>query len=327
MSARKTERLFNLVICLLAARQYVSKERIRATVVGYGDCATDEAFDRMFERDKDELRELGVPLEIGANSAYFEDEVGYRIRPEAYALPELSLEPDEASVLGLAARLWQQASLSSAASAALLKLRAAGVRVGEVELPAIEPRIPAGEGAFEPLWRAVHERRPVSFGYRAARATEASQRVVEPWGVVSTRGRWYLAGHDRGRGAVRVFRLDRIVDGRVKVFGQAGEVCPPADADPRELVRESVSSLPSADGLARLLVRADAGHPLRGQAVSVKAAEDRPGWDIVELARGPRLGAWLPGFGADVLVLDPPDLRAEVVRRLRLAAGLGVDDE
>jgi proteasome accessory factor B len=321
VSARKTERLFNLVICLLAARQYVSKERIRNTVVGYGDCATDEAFDRMFERDKDELREMGVPLEMGANSAIFDDELGYRIRPDRYALPELALEPAEASVLGLAARVWQHASMSSAASAALLKLRAAGVRVGDVDLPAIEPRIAIGEPAFEPLWRAVHERRPVSFDYRTAMATETETRTVEPWGVVSSRGRWYLVGHDRVRAATRVFRLDRIVGGRIRVFGAPGEVVIPAGSDPRALVRTSLRAAPRVEGTALLLVREGAGHPLRRQASSVKPSDERPGWDLVELPRLPRLGNWLPAFGADVLVLEPADLRAQVIDKLRLAAG------
>ena len=79
MSGHKTERLLNLVICLLSTRQFLSKEQIRLAVPQYEECRTVEAFDRMFERDKDELRDLGVPLETGSNSAWFEDEVGYRI--------------------------------------------------------------------------------------------------------------------------------------------------------------------------------------------------------------------------------------------------------
>ena len=102
MPASKTERLVNLVICLLASRTFVTKERLRTTLEPYRNCPTDEAFERMFERDKEELRELGIPLEVGTVSALFEDEVGYRIAPGEYALPELHLEPDEAAAIATA---------------------------------------------------------------------------------------------------------------------------------------------------------------------------------------------------------------------------------
>jgi proteasome accessory factor B len=122
MSRRKTERLLNLVVCLLATRRYLTAEQIRQAVPGYPDGS--EAFKRMFERDKEELRELGIPLETGSEG---DEETGYRIQRQAYELPEIQLTPDEAAVLGLAARVWQRASLAEAASGALLKLRAAGV--------------------------------------------------------------------------------------------------------------------------------------------------------------------------------------------------------
>ncbi|HET9188393.1 MAG TPA: WYL domain-containing protein, partial [Acidothermaceae bacterium] len=124
MSARKTERLLNLVICLLATRRYLSAEQIRRTVAGYEDLG-DEAFKRKFERDKEDLRDLGIPLETGTDST-FDDEPGYRIRRDDYSLPEIKFEPAELAVLGVAARTWQHASLGGSASEALLKLRAAG---------------------------------------------------------------------------------------------------------------------------------------------------------------------------------------------------------
>ena len=128
MAARRTERLLNLVICLLATRRFVPREQIRKIVPGYADCESDEAFERMFERDKDDLREMGIPLETGSNSAWFEDEIGYRIDRDRYALPAVSFEPEELAVLGLAARVWQSASFAQAASQAILKLEASGRR-------------------------------------------------------------------------------------------------------------------------------------------------------------------------------------------------------
>src|ERR1700754_4532998 len=89
-AARRAERLVNLVICLLSTRQFLTAERIRDAVPGYeasdGSKATDEAFKRMFERDKAELRDVGIPLETGRNS-HFDTEDGYRIMQREYELP------------------------------------------------------------------------------------------------------------------------------------------------------------------------------------------------------------------------------------------------
>ena len=173
---------------------------------GYPDSF--DAFKRMFERDKDELRELGIPLETGVNSAP-DDEAGYRISRQAYELPEIRLEPDEAAVLGLAARVWRRAELAGAAAGGLLKLRAAGIDAEDTTQPGIEPRLQTGEAAFGPLWEAVRDARPVSFTYRAAGRSSPQQRHLEPWGVVNRHGRWYVAGQDTDRGEERVFRLSR----------------------------------------------------------------------------------------------------------------------
>src|ERR1700722_8005350 len=112
MSKRKTERLLGLVVCLLSTRRYLSADQIRAAVPGYPE--QDELFKRMFERDKEDLRELGVPLETGLNHP-FDDDPGYRIRRQAYELPELRLEADEAAGLGLAARVWRRGEAAGGA--------------------------------------------------------------------------------------------------------------------------------------------------------------------------------------------------------------------
>ena len=171
MSKRKTERLLGLVVCLLSTRRYLTADQIRQAVPGYPE--QDDLFKRMFERDKEDLRDLGVPLETGLNHP-FDDDPGYRIRQQAYELPELRLEADEAAVLGLAARVWQRAALEGAAAGALLKLRAAGMEAGEENAvpQGIEPRLGTPEPAFGPLWEAVRDRRPVTFSHRAARSEE-----------------------------------------------------------------------------------------------------------------------------------------------------------
>ncbi|MDQ1641148.1 MAG: proteasome accessory factor [Actinomycetota bacterium] len=315
MSAQKTERLLNLVMCLLATRQFVSKEQIRSAVPQYADCRTDEAFERMFERDKEEVREMGIPLETGSNSAWFEDEVGYRVDRAAYALPEVSFEPDELAVLGLASRVWQQATLAGPASRALLKLKAAGVEPDESSMLGIEPRVRTSEPAFEPVYAAVRDRRPVAFAYRAARTGEVVERHLDPWGIVSWHGRWYAVGHDRDRDATRVFRLSRIA-GQVVPIGAPGEVEVPDKVDFRAQVAALAEDQPRAE--ARVRVRAGAGVALRRRATTEELGE---GWDELAVPFGDVevLAEELAGYGPDVVALRPEQLRASVVRRLRAA--------
>jgi len=317
MSKRKTERLLGLVVCLLSTRRYLTADQIRQAVPGYPE--QDDPFKRMFERDKEDLRDLGVPLETGLNHP-FDDDLGYRIRQQAYELPELRLEADEAAVLGLAARVWQRAALEGAAAGALLKLRAAGMEAGDDRTvpQGIEPRLGTPEPAFGPLWEAVRDRRPVTFSYRAAGRSEPQRRELEPWGVVNRHGRWYVAGRDRGRDDTRVFRLSRIA-GAVKFCGPPHSVTVPDGADVREVVRDW-DSAPAREHTALLRVRSGAGVGLRQHAVSVRPDETGPpGWDLVttrfaDVGSFADYAAW---FGPDAVVLDPPDLREAVIARLK----------
>ena len=189
MSSRRTERLLNLVICLLATRRWLTKEQIRLAVPQYADGDSAEAFDRMFERDKEDLRDLGVPVVTGTDEQWFDDETGYRIDRDTYALPPIELDAEELAVLGLASRVWQQASLAGPAAQALTKLTALGVETEESGPTGLEPRIRTAEPAFEPLYAATRDHQPVSFTYRKADG-DAALREVEPWAVISRSGRW-----------------------------------------------------------------------------------------------------------------------------------------
>ncbi len=311
MSRRKTERLLSLVVCLLSAGRYLTALQIREAVPGYPESF--DAFKRMFERDKDELRELGIPLQTGPAAG--EEEIGYRIMRTAYELPEIRLEPDEAAILGLAARVWHRAALDRAAAGALLKLRAAGIDPDPGTEPGIEPRLQTGEAAFAPLWQAVRDGRPVSFAYRAAGRSAPDVRHLEPWGVVNRHGRWYVAGHDSDRKAVRVFRLSRI-EGPVTFLGPAGAVTVPEGTDVREIVREW-DAMPPARRTAALRVRRGAGSALRHRALSERP--DGEGWDLVEVAFSDPgwFGEHLASFGSDVVVVDPVDLREAVIGQLK----------
>lgn len=316
MSTARAERLVNLVLALLSTRQFLTAERIRGIVPGYSDAPSDEAFFRTFERDKVELRELGIPMEVGRNSA-FDTIDGYRIARRDYELGDIELAPDEAAAVGLAVRLWDSPELTGQAQGALVKLRAAGVEVDQTSSAPVQPRVRT-EPAFAPLLAAVQSGHAVRFAYRRSGSPERMTRTVEPWGVVSWRGRWYLVGHDRDREAPRCFRLSRVV-GDVHTVGGPGEVQRPEGVNLLEFVAGSGDHERTPASSARLWVAEGRAAGVRRYATVVGSREvDGVPGDIVEIDVYFPEGAakWIAGHGPDVVVLEPDVLAKSVAVRL-----------
>jgi proteasome accessory factor B len=320
VAARRAERLVNLVIALLGTRQYVTAARIRATVPGYepddGSARADEAFKRMFERDKAELREMGVPLETGRTSV-FDTEDGYRIARADYELPEITLTGDEAAAVGLALRLWESAQLSGAAHSALVKLKAAGVEVDPARGLPLQPRLDSDEPAFEPCYTAARDRRRLEFDYRRPDEHTPARRHVEPWGVVAWHGRWYLVGFDLDRKERRSFRLSRVT-GAPRPVGPHGAFEPPDDVDLAAMV---AGQFGGEEQLVLVRARPGTAIGLRRHATSRGPAED--GDDLLEVrtTEPMRLADQLAAYGPDVVVEAPTEVRNAVLERLgRLAA-------
>ncbi|MGA9746476.1 MAG: WYL domain-containing protein [Nocardioides sp.] len=321
MTARKSERLLNLLITLLVARSYVSKARIREVIEDY-QTSSDDAFEKMFERDKEELRSLGIPIEVGSADKGFDDEPGYRVERSAFELPDIDLEPEEAAVIGLAARVWQHAGLAAATSDALVKLKAAGLSVDRAALDLVQPQIAAEEPAFEPFWNATRTRTEITFDYRRSNGPEVTTRHLQPWGVVSYRGRWYVAGHDVDREATRMFRLSRVVGTPVPAK-RGGTFVVPEGTDLRQVTSALAPATP--DRQAVMLVREGAGHGLRRHSEPVEG--DAPvGWDrlSVRYSGGGGILDEVLGYGADVIVVEPQELRSAVVDRLQGIVASGV---
>lgn len=323
MAASKSERLMNLVILLLVSRGYVTKERIRSVIEGYQG-SSEDAFEKMFERDKAELRSLGIPLDVGPTDPFFSDEQGYRITRDAFELPELDLAPDEVAVLGLAARVWQHAGLATATSQALVKLRAAGYQVDRDAIDALQPRIEADEPAFDAMWAMTVSRTPVRFNYRRPSDQAPRLRHLQPWGVLTSRDRWYVVGLDTDRADTRMFRLSRI-EGEVAADGAAGSFEVPPDTDLRALAERLDRSPPTI--AAVVLARSGRGAMLRRRARAISAGvagpDQRTGWDRLELeihSVGGFAGEVLSHAG-DVVAVAPSRLREEVLARLEDLAG------
>ncbi len=304
----RLERLINLVIALRETRTPLATADIRERVAGYGQDDY-EAFRRMFERDKADLRALGVPIETQALDPWG-DRVGYRIDPERYDLPRIEFTANELAALSVAV---EAAGLADRAGSGLRKLEvAAGQRLAGTPPPAVG--VGLGAPHLEVLAEAQVARIPVRFAYRKP-GEAAERRTVDPHALVHRRGRWYLVGDDHDRAARRAFRLDRIA-GTVAFAGGPGAFEPADDAarvdavvpetQPGEPQEAAVAAAPD---VAWLVARAARG--------GGRARAD--GWTCydVPVVDAERFVSWVLSFAPGVEVLTPAELRA----RVRTAAG------
>jgi proteasome accessory factor B len=209
----------------LATKRYITKSEIFRTVDGYE--ASDESKERMFERDKDDLRNLGIDIEVGTFDPLFEDESGYRIKPENYQFQLGEVNAAEIALLSLAAQAWRGASLSTSALSALNKLHAIGIESDTELLPDLAPSIVSEDTNLPIVISAITSRTVLSFSY-LNEAMQPEGRVLEPYAVAARHGHWYLLGSDLDRKAERIFRLDRIT-GHAKLQGRSGSYEIPSD--------------------------------------------------------------------------------------------------
>jgi predicted DNA-binding transcriptional regulator YafY len=305
----KAERLLNLLMALRGTRVGLDREHIRTVVRGYSRDASPEAFERMFERDKDELRAMGVPVTTLTDASGVV--TGYRIEGD-WTLPPLDLTRGELALLGLAARVWQRADLAPAALNALRKVEAQlGMRSTEQGSAPIAG-LSLDSPALHALIEACSTRTPVTFGYRKSPDAPQETRHVQPWGTVWWRAHWYLVGFDTDRDGVRVFRASRI-EGQVRPDPAAPSYEVPAGFDAAEAIGRFARSdailvdLALAPGVAAALrLRAEA----RGQ--------DADGRDLVALPVEDLVAgvASVLVYGTGARVLGPPEAVAEAVAQL-----------
>lgn len=308
--SRKTERLVNLTIALLATKRYLTKSEIFRTVDGYE--GSDESKERMFERDKDDLRNLGIDIELGTFDPLFEDESGYRIKPESYQFQLGEVNAQEIALLSVAAQAWRGASLGSSALSALNKLHAIGIESDTELLPDLAPSIVSEDLNLPIIISAITSRSVLSFDY-LNEEMDLQSRVVEPYAVASRYGHWYFLGNDLDRKAQRIFRLDR-VSGNAKVQGKSGgyEIPTGIDMDSAFASQQPLQS-------ATLLLREGRALNLRTRATEIAASVDDNGWQRVEIEfrDRERFVEEILWYGSDLEVLEPKDLREQIIEILR----------
>ncbi len=317
------ERLFSLVLALLATDVGLMKNEILSTVHGYSQRYTaggsNANLERQFERDKEDIRELGVPLEtIDSPSDPGNNQLKrYRIPRGRYELPEdITFTPEESTLLTLAARVWREGSLSAESRRALIKLRSLGAAATEPVI-GFAPRVRLGDAAFEPLTDAIDQGVSVRFDYLKPGEQAARERSVVPLALVNYEGRWHLSSRELDSGIPKMFLLRRIV-GQVTLGrpvsmppgGHAAEAMARLDAVAAEQVAD-VEVSPGSDAALRLAHR----------TTTEQIGPDRLRLRFIDRAI---LADELSGFGPEVLVLSPPELRDDVRERLeRTAAAHG----
>jgi predicted DNA-binding transcriptional regulator YafY len=303
----RVERVLNLLALLLDTHVALTREDIVREVSGYP--AQISAYRRAFERDKETLRAMGVPITmepIGDGA-----ELGYRVRPQDYYLPDLGLTANETAALRVAVSAVQLGN--EAGEGALMKLGALGE-----ETPAPIASLPVVP-ALATLFEAFRNRAVVTFTYRG------EPRTLEPWGLSSKRGHWYIVGWDHDRQAVRAFRADRI-DGDVHV-GEPKAFDAPSDFRPDDHIEDRPWLLGDQHAdTVRILVDPVAVDRVVAQVgADAVVTEQADGSAIVQLTATNRAAvrSMVLGFLDHAEVLEPADLRAEIVAWLEHVARAG----
>lgn len=314
------ERLVNLVVALMATDQGLTKDTILTSVAGYREQsasgASKDALEKMFERDKESLRGLGVPIETIGDWADPDDlrEARYRVPTTEYELPEdIEFTPAELALLNLAGGVWSESSMSDDARSGLRKIRALGIPVDE-PIIGYSPRISLRDPAFPALQQAIEQSRVVKFPYLKPGEESPRTRRLQPLALVEYEARWHVYGFDLDVGADRTFLLMRIV-GPVAITRESFDASLREGAGDRalrglEAVAASNWSLlevnPGTEAalrLARRAVPAEQGIKVSYVDAHIFAEE-------------------LASYGPEVRVVEPPELRDRVIGRLAAARDL-----
>lgn len=304
VSAEKTERLINLTLGLLSSKRYLTKNEIFRNVAGYS--GSPETMERMFERDKDELRNMGIEIEVGQIDPLFEDEVGYLIKSSDIQIQPTDFSKEELLLMTMAANTWKESVFSDVSNNALMKLASID---SQITLNKIAISTFNEDGItllqFEKIIEAIKDRKFLSFLYND------KDRLIAPYALKSVNGFWYLIGQDQGL-QIKVFKIIRI-QSEIKIISKKPLFDIPSDFNVDEFLKKEKKE---KDKVATLLIRENRVMALRNKG---KVSPAPNGWEKLEISFDDlnQITTEILWYADDVVVESPQELRDQVIKSLQ----------
>jgi proteasome accessory factor B len=301
MSSQKTERLINLTLALLASKRYLSKAEILRNIPGYE--GSPETKERMFERDKDDLRSLGIQIDVNNFDPLFEDEQGYLIKSDSFQFAENEFTKEELLLLTMAANLWHDSAVEIDSQNALLKIQSLSGPVENDMTTTPTLRITEDWQLLVSIFTAVQNKQILEFSYRG------KKRQVNPYGLYSSNGFWYLIAFEIN--VIKSFKLVRI-EGEVDLIGEKDAFEKPDNFNVGNFLKEESNSVSL---VSKLQVRKGAALSLR-KKFTVKDLDSE--WDLMDIpyTNEQELLEMVLWHGTDLKLIEPAALRQLLVANL-----------
>ena len=302
MSDQKTERLINLTLALLSSKRYLTKSEIFNNVAGYS--GSPETMERMFERDKDELRNLGIRIEVRALDPLFEDDQGYLIDSDTFQINPNDFSQEEIFLLTMAANLWHGSALQKDSKAALLKIQSLDglVATNTVASPVIEDNEDSKKLLL--IFDAVERFITLEFEYKG------TIRQVKPYGIYTRRGFWYLAAQEND--VVKSFKVVRIGQ-QIRATSKAQAFDKPSEFKLSAFLEDINSPTTSK---AEVRIRKNQALALRKRH---KVEEVDSEWDklFIDYIFEEDLIESLLWYGSNLVVISPTSIRDQIINRAK----------
>lgn len=309
--ATAEQRIFSLILALLTTGDRgVPKHTLLTTVYGYAEQyvwgGSNASLERKFERDKEQLRDLGVPIEtyFPYESSGNTQDIHYRIRKELLQIPDsVSFTEPELRMLNAAALMWNDGSLNVEARRALMKLGSLSETISS-EPAAVGQVLTIVEPWVKELREAMAQERNVRFSYRKP-GKRSSRRHVAPLRLHRADGRWHLIAFDHDRDDYRTFLLSRMTGGVTVEESTYDASLLSAVAQVQDTLTELADSQ-SATLWVTPGSRADF-------ALSRRGTRDGDHLYITTLDYA-SLAEELIAYGNEVTIIEPPVLREHLIR-------------
>lgn len=315
-----SERQLGLTFALIHSKFGLTKREIFERLPGYvGSDRSPDALNKIFERDKRDIRALGVAIETIVPDDGDNQETRYRIPMQAFQWPEkVELSANQLALIELAVQCWQDAAMSTEVNAALMRLRALGEAPTTEMIQQLAPRFRAFDAAFETIAEAISECAPIAFQYRKPGSTKPERRNIQPWKLISVDGQWLVQGIDIDKGSARNFLLKRIVDKAVKVdFSPESRFVRPT-AEELSVVESRLNEFTAQNKAILRIVPASAAW----SHFEMDIKSDGNAELHLSVMDEDLLAETIRSFAGQIVVLEPASLAEKVAAGLRAVAKL-----